>query len=52
MTEKNPMSECGSGGCACGKTLDVAAMQSRQRPVPWQVPIINATTFTMLLLAA
>ena len=46
------MSECGSGGCACGRTLDVAAMQSRQRRVPWQVLAINVGTFAMLLLAA
>jgi hypothetical protein len=45
------VSECGSGGCACGKAFDVAAMPSRQRRGPWQVPAINATTFEMLLAA-
>lgn len=42
---------CGSG-CGCGKTLEVAAMQSRQRRVLWWVLAINAATFAMMLLAA
>lgn len=43
------MSECGSGGCACGKTLGVAAMQSRQSRVLRQMLAISAATFAMQL---
>lgn len=35
--------------CGCGKTLDVAAMQARQRRVLWWVLAINAGTFAMML---
>ena len=42
------MSDC----CGCGKTLDVARMQARQRRVLWQVLAINLLTFVMMMLAA
>ena len=42
------MSEC----CGCGKTLDVAALQSRQRRALWWVLAINVATFAMMLGAA
>ncbi|MCW4455881.1 hypothetical protein OK348_13910 [Flavobacterium sp. MXW15] len=41
-----------SGCCGCGKTLDVAALQARQRRALWQVLAINAGTFAMMVLAA
>ena len=42
------MSDC----CGCGKTLDVARMQARQRRVLWQVLAINLLTFAMMMIAA
>ncbi|UEX17061.1 cation transporter [Stenotrophomonas sp. SI-NJAU-1] len=39
------MGEC----CGCGKTLDVAAMQARQRRVLWIVLLINLATFLMMV---
>ena len=42
------MSDC----CGCGKTLDVARLQARQRRVLWQVLAINLLTFAMMMIAA
>lgn len=42
------MSEC----CGCGKAIDVAAMQARQRRVLTLVLVINLATFVMMLAAA
>lgn len=42
------MSDC----CSCGKTLDVAAMQARQRRVLKTVLVINLATFVMMVGAA
>lgn len=42
------MGEC----CGCGKTIDVAAMQAKQRRVLSIVLAINLVTFAMMLLAA
>ena len=42
------MSDC----CGCGKTLDVARMQARQRRVLWQVLAINLLTFAIMMIAA
>ena len=42
------MSECGG----CGKTLDVAAMQAKQRRVLTTVLVINLATFAMMAFAA
>ncbi|MCO7469258.1 cation transporter [Stenotrophomonas maltophilia] len=39
------MGEC----CGCGKTLDVAAMQTRHRRVLWIVLLINLATFLMMV---
>lgn len=44
------MSGCGDG--CCGRTLDVAAMQTRQRRVLWWVLAINLVSFALLLLGA
>ncbi|MEA9713126.1 cation transporter [Xanthomonas campestris] len=38
--------------CGCGKTLDVAAMQARQRRVLWWVLAINAGSFALMLAGA
>ncbi|CAD0364370.1 cation diffusion facilitator family transporter [Xanthomonas hortorum] len=38
--------------CGCGKTLDVAAMQARQRRVLWWVLTINAGSFALMLAGA
>ena len=38
--------------CGCGKALDVAAMQAKQRQVPWTVLAINLATFAMMVGAA
>ncbi len=35
--------------CGCGKTLEVAAMQARQRRVLWWVLAINAGSFALML---
>ncbi|GAA5068931.1 cation transporter [Lysobacter panacisoli] len=42
------MSEC----CGCGSTIDVAAMQARQRRVLTTVLVINLATFVMMVGAA
>lgn len=42
------MSEC----CGCGKTMDVAAMQAKQRRVLTIVLVINLATFAMMAFAA
>jgi hypothetical protein len=42
------MSEC----CGCGKVVDVARMQAKQRRVLVIVLIINLATFAMMALAA
>ncbi len=39
------MSEC----CGCGKTIDVAALQAKQRRVLWTVLAINLVTFVMMV---
>ncbi|WP_416203688.1 cation transporter [Xanthomonas euvesicatoria] len=38
--------------CGCGKTLDVAAMQARQRRVLWWVLTINTGSFALMLAGA
>ncbi|MEA5124893.1 cation transporter [Xanthomonas floridensis] len=38
--------------CGCGKTLEVAAMQARQRRVLWWVLAINAGSFVLMLAGA
>ncbi|HBK47436.1 MAG TPA: cation transporter [Xanthomonadaceae bacterium] len=38
--------------CGCGKALDVAALQARQRRALWQVLAINAASFALMVLAA
>lgn len=38
--------------CGCGKAIDVAALQARQRRVLWVVLAINAATFLMMAGAA
>ncbi|MEA9589425.1 cation transporter [Xanthomonas sp. WHRI 10064A] len=38
--------------CGCGKTLDVAAMQARQRRVLWWVLAINVGAFALMLAGA
>ncbi|PPU67540.1 cation diffusion facilitator family transporter [Xanthomonas pisi] len=38
--------------CGCGKTLEVAAMQARQRRVLWWVLAINAGSFALMLAGA
>ena len=42
------MSEC----CGCGKVVDVAGMQAKQRKVLVIVLLINLATFVMMALAA
>ena len=42
------MSEC----CGCGKVVDVAALQAKQRRVLRIVLAINLATFAMMLFAA
>lgn len=38
--------------CGCGKAVDVAALQARQRRALWQALAINAASFALIVLAA